>query len=470
MNQLTGFISKLRLQHKIYNKSSEICCAQRVNHSHIQAGPDRGERRICCGKNLLTAKKSHYCCGSDYVSSNLSCCGRQTPYNASESTCDDDMVVPLRHANIVLVGLYDSKTEICCQGNRIVSNGVLQCCGNGSVNSSDPNEDCCIAGKFGRSYRKNTEKCCNGSVQAIKNTKNATCCGKQLFSSLEQVCCNNNTIINKTLSHHNSCCSRRPGLNSSCSRQVPTKRPKTCGKISFNKQRDLCCNNKLHRDARVNGKRCCLPGTETYHLHNETCCYSMVKDKTKGCFGSNDRTPPTMPGQPGPIRPTQSEDRTKGVCRVCSSQWKPNAIILSIYSKDTNICTQKGKYTNHTMKFVVNKVHQLNTVGLPMAFKWTWLSVTSKHNIYGEKGTPALKQNFTLVLPCACPKLKTMEGQNILLMTNAEFNKEKIFLGDSDLILPGRKKVLQLVKKQSKTCPNYVVQNIAFLIQMSSIG
>ncbi|XP_062621911.1 uncharacterized protein LOC134283475 [Saccostrea cucullata] len=507
---------------KTYDKISEVCCNQKVHNRHIQGGSESGKQRVCCGDKLFIAKRSHHCCGSNYVPSNLRCCGRQTPYNASESRCDYDTVVPRGHgvcdgrpydkfkykccsrsrlhnvssfdktfgccgeklidtntqqccgwSKMKIIqpltgqccGLFDSNKEICCQGNRIVSNGVLRCCGNGSVNISDPKEGCCMAGKVGTSYRKNTEKCCNGSVHFIRNTKNATCCGKQLLSSREQVCCNNRAIINKTAPSHNSCCSERPGRYRSCNRQVPTKRPETCGRVPYNEDRDLCCNNKFHRDAKVNGKKCCLPGTESYYLHNETCCYSTVKDKTEECTGSNNRKPSSiMQGQSGPKGPAQPEQQTKGVCRVCSPGWRPNAIIMSIYSKDTNICTQKA------MKFVVNKVHQLNTIGLPLAMPWTWLNVTSKHNIYREKGAPSLKQNFTLFLPCACPELKKMEGEKILLLTNAEFNKKRIFLGDSDLILPGRRKVLQLVKKQSKTCPNYVVQNIAFLIQMSSIG
>lgn len=60
-------------------------------------------------------------------------------------------------------GLYNTKTEICCQGNTITSFGVLGCCGGGAYNITDPQAGCCSKGpKTWKAYRKDKEICCDG--------------------------------------------------------------------------------------------------------------------------------------------------------------------------------------------------------------------------------------------------------------------------------------------------------------------
>lgn len=104
-----------------------------------------------------------------------------------------------------------------------------------------------------------------------------------------------------------------------------------------------------------------------------------------------------------------------------------------------------------------------------LLFPWTWLNVSYRKNIYkrdGKTTTPG-KQSFNLFLPCRCDRLDSMRGRPALLLTNIDFNTQRIFLGDGDLILPLRKNLMNLVQMLSKVCPNNVVKNIYSLLQIS---
>ncbi|XP_056001517.1 uncharacterized protein LOC125654168 isoform X2 [Ostrea edulis] len=529
---------------KTYDTRNKICCGNLSHDKYIQTGPDAGKPRVCCGNQFFVEDRLKYCCGDAYIPWRLKCCGRKSPYNNSASACVDDLVVPIKHhicngqifslqkqkccrtsnlkslynvsswdrnfsccgdklfdkrekqccrgpltvqprtGNCCGKGLYNPSTEICCQGNSIVSYGVLKCCGRGTVNASDPREHCCFAGKKAKSFRNDRQICCNGALHSITNTEKATCCGNRIYSAAKQVCCNSQTVINKTASHHSSCCTNGPGLYNSCEGQIHEKRLPMCGKLPYRIGRDLCCNGKVNKDAKTLRKRCCTPGTDSYHPDNETCCHSIVKEKSLGCHGNRTDSERNQlsklskiletPGRRGhgnankprrkrPHKPRRGhfDQSRSGICEICSSQWKPKHLMFSIYSKSTNICTQKA------MKFVVNNVTEFNWKGA--GFQWSWLNVTSKQNLYRLKD-PAIRHNFTLLLPCGCPQLQRLVGLKILLLTNTEFNKREIFLGDSDLILPGKRELIRLVKNISTTCPNYIVQNIYKIIQKSSIG
>uniref|UniRef100_A0A8W8LTS5 Galaxin-like repeats domain-containing protein n=1 Tax=Magallana gigas TaxID=29159 RepID=A0A8W8LTS5_MAGGI len=512
---------------------SQVCCVNQTYDSPITQGNDAGKHRICCGSTPhIQHYNYHYCCGENYISKNLGCCAEK-PYNRSMSYCKRNTGTVLaigegicgsqiynrshqkccgvstlhnvsaadaqyrccgselynkktsqccRPQNIVQnltgqccgKGLYNTKTEICCQGNTITSFGVLGCCGGGAYNITDPQAGCCSKGpKTWKAYRKDKEICCDGAVHSVMQTSvtgNLSCCGNQSYSPRQELCCGHETriVLNKTALDHDQCCPNGPTGQqygptgqqySSCKKgePVPTEGSSMCGKAPYNQTRDLCCNNEVHRDGTAIGKKCCGSSTWAYFPNNETCCFNQVKPKALGCSGklpsSKDKTSITLPGSP----------RTSGICKICSPEWKqPQMVESHIKSQTIDICTKKA------IKLKVISVSPNTTTSL---FPWTWLNVSYRKNIYkrdGKTTTPG-KQSFNLFLPCRCDRLDSMRGRPALLLTNIDFNTQRIFLGDGDLILPLRKNLMNRVQMLSKVCPNNVVKNIYSLLQISPI-
>lgn len=117
------------------------------------------------------------------------------------------------------------------------------------------------------------------------------------------------------------------------------------------------------------------------------------------------------------------------------------------------------------IKLRVDSVSPNNTTS---KFPWTWLNVTYRQNIYkrdGKTSTPR-NQSFSLLLPCRCPRLDSLRGRPALLLTNIDFNIQRIFLGDGDLVLPLRKNLVNRIQKLSAGCPNNVVKDIYSLLQI----
>ena len=75
---------------------------------------------------------------------------------------------------------------------------------------------------------------------------------------------------------------------------------------------------------------------------------------------------------------------------------------------------------------------------------------------------------FDLLLPCSCMNIQNMKNKSYLLLTNIEFNKRDIFVGDGDLIFPLKQKVRSRITKKSRKCPKYIVKNIKSLLQKSA--
>ena len=82
-----------------------------------------------------------------------------------------------------------------------------------------------------------------------------------------------------------------------------------------------------------------------------------------------------------------------------------------------------------------------------------------KRNIFK---TNANKTDIILELPCKCSSMKKQSRKRILLLTDLKFqNPPKSFhLGDSDAIVPRRKKILNMIRERFRNCDNYIVRNI----------
>lgn len=115
-----------------------------------------------------------------------------------------------------------------------------------------------------------------GTVYTTNYNSKLHCCGNNVYYSTTQLCCENGSTIEKTLPDHTSCCKKNATSFYSCKNQEK-KKSDFCGRQSYDKKSDLCCNNEIHRGAHKMGKRCCNPGTLAYDPRNQICCHGEVK-------------------------------------------------------------------------------------------------------------------------------------------------------------------------------------------------
>ena len=116
------------------------------------------------------------------------------------------------------------------------------------------------------------------------------CCGGTKMDSATHVCCpqifeHREHVIEKEMNNHTDCCPSPQGgnsyskLESFCSnggKVMQKYSNKTfCGVEEYNMDKDLCCNNMMHRNARTKGLRCCNPGYATYDPKKQVCCNSV---------------------------------------------------------------------------------------------------------------------------------------------------------------------------------------------------
>ncbi|XP_022300595.2 uncharacterized protein LOC111108800 [Crassostrea virginica] len=484
---------------KTFRIDTEICCDNRVFNSHITLGQNAGQRQICCNTKLHLETNQRECCGNDYIKRDTDCCNGK-PFNSSTHYCADDMNIVLRGLDTCGVnvhynrshqkccgdsrlhnipdtqgeccgeeiinssthqccewskkkiiqpssgqccgkGVYNSSSEICCRGNVFPSyNGVRDCCGDTFINKSNSREECCSLQRINR----DKEICCDGKVYSITNITSPACCGKQLYSSIEKRCCNKKTLVSKTAPD--------------CEGPISTKSSESlCGTLPYDPKKDLCCNNKIHQEAKKHGKRCCDPTTQVYFPGNETCCSSKVQHISLRCS----EHPTTSTTGITSILTTLAP-HLSGVCRICSSAWEPKNIMKSIKSID--ICTKSA------IEIKVNQVYTPRS-GTMQTYPWTQLKVTYRVNLYKSSSNNNLVHMgkiFDLLLPCSCMNIQNMKNKSYLLLTNIEFNKRDIFVGDGDLIFPLKRKVRKRIAVKSRKCPKYIVKNIKSLLQKSA--
>ncbi|XP_022294506.2 uncharacterized protein LOC111104710 isoform X3 [Crassostrea virginica] len=480
---------------QLFNRLEEICCKPDiVRDRYIQSGENRGKEQICCGKEIFHVDANattRGCCGNHF-SKEDGCCNQTTPFNSTTSYCVKDHVVPLGYdicnekqydtrkqiccADLVLhnssshwnttrccgTDIYDKRKKQCCMGkiqprgsghccgkdlynignelccrNKIFhSDGSLQCCGGSTYNVS--HQECCQGNGASKAIPKEAEMlCCRGVVHNINNVPNSRCCGNQTYSPLTNLCCNNDVIIKKDSTNHTICCGREAISFHSCERDSGN----FCGREAFHIKRDLCCNNKLHKNAKKRGKRCCLPGTDKFDPRSEICAFGMVKTIAV----TNNRPSSPIPGpQRRELRPTQI---ATGICSICSDAWTNRDVRRRILDKSLDICRENG-YLLTVKHFEVSEIANK-----------TWINVSTRRNIFK---TVATKTDITLELPCKCSSLKKQSRKRILLLTDLKFqNPPKSFhLGDSDAIVPRRKKILNMIRERFRNCDNYIVRNI----------
>ncbi|XP_062591579.1 uncharacterized protein LOC134253079 [Saccostrea cucullata] len=463
----------------LYKKSEQICCASGiVTDRYIQTGKHAGQEQKCCGNETYPVKtigNNTYCCGNQYISTKNGCCNGTTPFNKTISACEKNQLVPRFH-DFCQGTLYDKRKQLCCDESKLYSksssdrhfrccgetlfdNRLEQCCESGGKTKVQPttgyccgtdvynfpNEICCrnsvydsLNGTFqccgNSSYDKRIQTCCHGIVRDIKHVNDPKCCGKDVYSTESHLCCSGDRIIRKNAPDHDKCCPRNSVFHS-CKNQ-PSRPSTFCGRQRYDSRTDLCCNSQVHKRAKEIGRECCHPGKKDYNPRNEKCCHGVVKSIAESCGEHSDAPRSLTIGGNGNI------PRVPGICSINSKEWTTWKLRKSINTGRLDICRRNG---------YLIKVHDVKCSNSTKALlPRVMLTGTAKRNLYNATEALAKRKIINLDLPCGCNNYHNLRKKKIILLTDIDLKvpRRTFHLGDSDIILPYKKKVLKDVKKR----------------------
>ncbi|XP_061195931.1 galaxin-like [Saccostrea echinata] len=429
---------------------------------------------------LMSKKRNTQCCGNQLISTKNGCCNETTPFNKTISACEKKQIVPRFHdfCNGIL---YDKRKQICCDESKLYNKSSFDkhirccgeslfdnrreqcceraditkvqpttghCCGTGLYNSS--NEICCHNNVYDSSngtiqccgngsFDKRHQTCCHGIVHNIKHVSDPKCCGKDVYSTASHLCCSGDQIIKKNASDHDQCCLRNSEFYS-CKHQ-PRRPSIFCGYQRYNSQTDLCCNNQVHKGAKETGRECCHPGKKDYDPRNEKCCHGLVKSIAESCSEQSD---------------TPSSSTQSSICSIISQKWTTWNMRKSVNIGSLDICRRNG---------YVIKVHHIKCFNSTKELSPRMiLTGTAKQNFYNATDALSKRKIIKIDLPCSCNNHYKLRKKRILLVTDIDLKvpHRTFHLGDSDIILPYKKKVLKDVKKRRKSAvcePQNCVKN-----------
>ena len=239
---------------------------------------------ICCGSRLLYR----------LYGANTRCCGR-TIYNSARQQCCNSrrVIYKGQSCNPCRRLFYFSRHQICCGQNalhRRAYGSFSKCCGNSQYDSRT--QKCCPLGKVvlraascnqqtcgARQYNPNSFICCNGNLLYKRWRQFSRCCGNIIYSPHLYTCCKGKFVV---------------------SRVTPCS---TCGRASYNRKKQICCNNVLRpriyshytvccASNIINGAshKCCNNG----HINSKfvsctTCGRSYFNPTTQICCGTTVR-------------------------------------------------------------------------------------------------------------------------------------------------------------------------------------
>ncbi|XP_063428485.1 galaxin-like [Mytilus trossulus] len=275
-------------------------------------------QETCYGEKYLT--KTKICCYGgrkviNKTANNDACCGT-TPYNSKERSvkCDNNQLVPIGSTpEPTRCGNKSIKETIhgCCDGtpfdflNQICCGGTIlhkskKCCDGRELDTAK--YVCCKEDKIEQQVKlqPSRDECCflkNGSVQTY-NRKYSECtdtlgvapkgprCGPLLYNRSTDLCCQGILFRNGTLQKRKCCgvksydtqCQecQHDGIKDleTCIKLKETQH--YCGKKEYNKDKDLCCRDKLYVNGTTQRKACC--GIKSYLKTNKKCLNGEIRE------------------------------------------------------------------------------------------------------------------------------------------------------------------------------------------------
>ncbi|XP_063428483.1 usherin-like isoform X2 [Mytilus trossulus] len=239
-----------------YLTKTKICC-----HGQLRKIIRNTPEPTRCGNKAIKETIQGCCNGAQFDLLNQICCGG-TILHKSKKCCDGREL--------------DTAKYVCCKGDKIEQQVKLQ-----------PNSDeCCLLknGSFQTFNRKYSE-CSLALGVAPKGSR----CGTLLYNKSRDLCCQGILFKNGTLQKRKCCgvksydtqCQecQHDGIKDlkTCNEHVKFKETQHyCGKKEYNKDRDLCCRDKLYVNGTTQRKGCC--GIKSYLKKNKKCLHGEIRE------------------------------------------------------------------------------------------------------------------------------------------------------------------------------------------------
>ncbi|XP_021358080.1 uncharacterized protein LOC110453455 isoform X2 [Mizuhopecten yessoensis] len=429
----------------------------------------------CCGSYPDGRCIIVSCCGShpDGRCIIVSCCGSHTDGRCIIVSCCGS------HPDG-----FNPRTQRCCNETLVeISHGTDQCCG--TVTMDARTHVCCND----QAYDKSTVKFCKDSDNKCSAVGiQDSCCGSKKLNQ-RYVCCKAGTNYDynyfqtlKKKSSDNSCCTSyikgstsavpysdqteecRQGHKPTVTRKL--NQPK-CGRTYFDKNTDLCCNNKLYRGGLTAGQRCCQynvfnPATQSCcvrgRVYNSTscpnercgnrsfdtatqlCCHGKRYHKQSGrvCCGKHLYNPSkqTCCGSKVATNPNQCRKPEHPICEwLCEQEDKK--IRRQIRIGKIDICKTNAYITRIGRKNNIGDVTRIQLEG-------------EKNRLYHHnQNSFRVKKLFHPT--CVCDRApRTEVRRKIVVITDKSIRDTQVDLTDSDYILPYTAKIRKTLMKYWK--------------------
>ncbi|XP_076098540.1 uncharacterized protein LOC143068409 isoform X2 [Mytilus galloprovincialis] len=418
---------------KFHPKTEGVCC-DNTFHKHGDKN-----RHSCCGK-LLNDNNNKKCCNGKLHDISLNpartCCGIET-YNNSTHWCDErdpDIILLLGQETCYGEKYLTNETKICCHGKlrKLINKTTVNddaCCGTTTYNSKENTMTCdnnqlvpignMPAETFlkmcgDRSINENIQGCCDGTPFDLLNqiccggvAPKGYRCGPLLYNKSTDLCCQGILFKNGTLQKRKCCgvksydtqcqeCQHDGIIDlETCNKHVKHY----CGKKEYNKDKDLCCRNKLYVNGTTQRKGCCR--IKSYLKKNEKCLHGEI--------------------------------RVGRVCpNYCQRSWIQNNQTLLTWKKNkTNMC----KYKIYSISYLTGKTWEINN------------RKKSKNVVFKKDCRCLFKgKKEAILVSKRITKAGKIRGQFYLLPISKK-NKQK-----TKILIKKLKKDIRLKNKKNKSC------------------
>ncbi|XP_071159569.1 uncharacterized protein [Mytilus edulis] len=402
-------------------------------------------QETCYGEKYLTNETKICCHGklrkliNKTTVNDDACCGTTT-YNSKENTmtCDNNQLVPIgnmpaetflkmcgdRSINENIQGCcdgtpFDLLNQICCGGT--ILHKSKKCCDGRELDTAK--YVCCKGDTIEQQVKlqPNSDECCllkNGSFQTY-NRKYSECsltlgvapkgyrCGPLLYNKSTDLCCQGILFKNGTLQKRKCCgvksydtqcqeCQHDGIIDlETCNKHVKHY----CGKKEYNKDKDLCCRNKLYVNGTTQRKGCCR--IKSYLKKNEKCLHGEI--------------------------------RVGRVCpNYCQRSWIQNNQTLLTWKKNkTNMC----KYKIYSISYLTGKTWEINN------------RKKSKNVVFKKDCRCLFKgKKEAILVSKRITKAGKIRGQFYLLPISKN-NKQK-----TKILIKKLKKDIRIKNKKNKSC------------------
>ncbi|XP_051952901.1 galaxin-like isoform X2 [Xyrauchen texanus] len=303
---LTYNISGSSCCNEIYQMKTHLCCVDTIF--------ELGENLFCCGNNLYN-RKTHSCTKDLQVKPNLeTCCSKMTDVLSTENSftkksagstliqskqqpVSTSVSPPTKVSDLMCASKdYNPQESICCSGNPYRKTSALtKCCGKDIYSLLDETVLCCN-GKLHRNLPEQSE-CVGGVVYTpgetacqlyVRPRLGEHCCGEKTLNPEIHICCNGHRYNKKNVTF---CCGSKaydPYDKSwrCCSGHLYATRldgkAECCGTLLLEDNTyQTCCSSTSHAMLYENQPKHMCCGNNYYNTSLWSCCAGHLKPTPK---------------------------------------------------------------------------------------------------------------------------------------------------------------------------------------------